>query len=534
MVLGYNVNLEREIQVKPAWRLRAVSLAVVLIASLLLAACSRSEKAAAADAGLAQSLFEQNRFGEARIAINEAISEQDDEPQYHILRGRIEYALNAIPQAYDAYSNALALDPSNMEALQAVSQLGLQTGNLRESLDATETILSLAPNDLSALLTRGLHSIVRSRFDEANGYADKILSVDPANEGGAVLKARATFRKGEAGEALAALDRFSSAKPPTVGIALTRLEIYRALGNAEGMRTQFALLRGLAPDNDDLRVDEANFAFKDGRPADALATITSLLSNPKLTNSNRRSALDLWREYSPAGPSAPDLAGIAERASPATLAALAAYFTETGRVPAASLFSTKLDGTERVALEAGAALKKKDWRRALTLANRALSEDDTHCFALSVKSEVELHNGDTQASLRSAQESASQCPNQVWAWRLAATSYSRRGDPENAERMWRQGIDANRQNSLIVKEAADWLVANGKSREAIAIARRLTHDAPALLSGWRLYESLCSRGNAGCEQAAERGLSAATRRYGIDLLPGEPPPNGLFGRIITR
>ena len=533
-MFGYNVNLQTKAWTRKFRPGLNFALAGALLTASTLAACSRSAAAAAADATRAQSLFDERRFAEARLAIKQAIAERDDEPQYHILRARIEYSANATPQAFDAYSDALALDPSNMEALQAVSQLGLQTGRLRESLEATNTILSLAPNDVSALLTRGLHSMVRSRFDEADGYADKILSIDPSNEGGAILKARAIYRKGQSQVALAALEKFSESRPATVGIALTRLEIYRALGEADGMRTEFAKLRGLAPENDGVRIDEANFAFKDGRPADGLAITAGLLSNPKFTRDQIREVLDLWREYSEKGPAQADVNRIASEGSPAARTAVATYFVERGRLKEATETASNLRGADRLALEAGAALKRKEWATALELANDVLEKDETHCLALTIRSEVRLHTGNLPGALRSSQEAVSQCPRQVWAWRLAATSYSRRGDFENAKRMWRQGIEANRQNSEIAAAAVGWLEANGQGREAIAIARRLTHDAPALLSGWRLYAGVCARNDPKCAADAKRGLAAAAKSYGIDLLPGQAPPNGLFGRIVTR
>lgn len=534
MVFGYIVNLKHEIRARAALSAVRFAFAAALLAPPMLAGCSRSEAAAAADATRAQSLFEQRRFAEARMAIKEAIAEQDDEPQYHILSARIEFAADAVPQAYDAYSNALALDPSNMEALQAVSQLGLQTGHLRESLDATETILSLAPDDTSALLTRGLHSIVRSRFDEANGYADKILSLDPSNEGGAILKSRAIFRKGQSRIALEVLDKFTSVRPATVGVAMTRLELYRALNDADGMRAEFAKLRSLAPNNDVVRIDEANFAFKDGRAAEGLAITAALLSDPKFSRSQVPIILDLWQEYSPQGPSQADLGKIAAQGSTTARRALASYYLERGFLAQAQTAMSTVTGADRVALDAGLALKQKRWDKALALANTVLEEDKSHCLALTVRAEVRLNANNLQGALRSAQEAASQCPTETWAWQLAATSYTRRGDLENAERMWRQGIDANPQNSRIAGAAVAWLEANGRKREAVAVARRLTHDAPALMSGWRLYAGVCARTGSNCASDAQRGLADAARSYGIDLLPGQPPPNGLFGRIVTR
>src|SRR5690606_36914425 len=101
-----------------------------------------------------------------------------------------EMAAGSLSSAFNAYSDAMSLDPTNMEALQAVSQLGLQTGNFRGSIEATDAILSLTPDEPGALLVRGLHAVIRKRFAEADGIADRILARDPNDEGGVILKAR--------------------------------------------------------------------------------------------------------------------------------------------------------------------------------------------------------------------------------------------------------------------------------------------------------------------------------------------------------
>src|SRR3546814_2272559 len=77
--------------------------------------------------------------------------------------------------------------------------------------------------------------------------------LDPGNEGGVILKARIAVRKGAPRDALAVLAPYGAARPDTVGVAMTRLEVYRAMRDAAGMREQFARLRRLATDNLDLR-----------------------------------------------------------------------------------------------------------------------------------------------------------------------------------------------------------------------------------------------------------------------------------------
>src|SRR3546814_6772801 len=83
------------------------------------------------------------------------------------------------------------------------------------------------------------------------------------------------------------------------------------------MREQFARLLRLATDNLDLRLDEADFAFKDGRPRDGAALIVGLLADPKTSADQIAATLGVWREYAPQGPGDASLEPIAATGSTA-------------------------------------------------------------------------------------------------------------------------------------------------------------------------------------------------------------------------
>lgn len=512
----------------------ATGILAAAVALSLLAACGNRNGEAAVDAARAQSLLEQHRIGEARRAIAEAISANDDEPAIYLLKGRIEFAAGAIANAFDAYQNALGLDRTNAEALQAVSQLGLQTGHLRESLAATESLLVLDPKDTAALVTRGLHAIVQRQYDEAGGYADRILAVDPANEGGAILKARVAFLRGDTANALVVLDEFSAAKPDTAGIALTRLEVSRERRDAAAMARQFVALRTLVPDDRALRLDEANFLFKTGRPVEAIALVAAQLADLKVPPNIVKSAIDLWRNYAVVDLPEDELRRIAKGGSPQARLSTADYLIDLGKLAAARLMVDGLAGVDRQAVEARLALAEGQADRASSLVDGVLAVDVTNCAALSVRAQAQLDRRNPRSALRSAQQAAAQCPETIAAWSRAAQAYTALDDSENARRMYRQGLAANPQSVEIAKQFVDWLARRGAEDEAVAVARRLTFDAPALSSGWQLYLSTCRHFADPCVGSAGRGLADARTRYGIDLLPGESPPNGLFGRLVAR
>jgi predicted Zn-dependent protease len=121
-------------------------------------------------------------------------------------------------------------------------------------------------------------------------------------------------------------------------------------------------------------------------------------------------------------------------------------------------------------------------------------------------------------------------------WFLSAQAYEALGGDSGASganRVYRDALDANKQSEPLTAAYARWLVSQHRTREAVAIARRLTRYAPALLSGWRLYANLCQRFDQSCVRSAATGLANAGTLFGVDLEPGQPPPNGLLGRFVS-
>lgn len=507
---------------------------VLALLFLLIAACSSPEERAAESAREALSYLQQNRIAEARLAITEAIEDTDDVADYHIIRGRIEFSDDALENAFAAYNQALALEATSQEALLAVSQLGLQIGRLRESLKATDRLLVINPNQESALLNRGLHALIARDFETANEKADRLLTADQNNEGGTVLKARASFLAGSPETAIKILSDYAEKKPNTSAVALTRLEIYRALRNAERMETQFLALQNLLPDDLQLRVDEANFHYKTGKRDAATRTLAKVLANKEVADETVNAALDLWREYAVNTIDRGLIDGIASSGKQRARIAAARYFADAGDGASAALLIDGLAGQDADSARAHVALSKGDTKRASSLASAIIIDDDTHCAARETLASIALAAEKYDDALRSAQRAVSECPRLIGGWELAALAYAGLDDPINARRVFRQGLSANQQSEPLTRIYAEWLLDNGNTREAIATARRITRIAPALMSGWKLYQDICEKTASPCTADAERGLADAQTRYGIDLEPGELPPNGLFGRFMSE
>ena len=494
-------------------------------------ACQDRDVEAQAEAASAMALLEQNRLAEARVAINRALMMRDDVADYHIARGRIELAAGTISAAFDAYFDALALDASNPEALQAVSQLGLQTGNIRASLKATDTLVLLNPADTTALVTRGVHALISSRLDEAEDYAARALAVNPYSDEAVLLRSRVFYLKGKHQEALDLLDRHTRDRETSVGIHLLRLELFRAQRDPKGMEAQFVALRATKQRSWQLKVDEANFLFKTGRRDEARDLTVELLSSPDLSREALEGVMALWDVWEVTEIPAQALARISTNKVAAARYSVATYLARQSALPSADQIAGSLKGNDREAVQALIALRSGRTSEATRLAAQILGRDRFHCLALEVQARIDLVKGKVREALSGAQQLAAQCPGESAGWLVAANAYGALGDFENARRVLQQGAEGNPQHFSYVTEHSQWLQEQGRDREALAVARRLTRNAPAMTRGWELYRDLCRGAQDPCMEDAERGLTASRTRYWIDYKPGEAPPPSLFARL---
>jgi Tfp pilus assembly protein PilF len=500
----------------------------------MLSSCAGRNEEAARHAILAQQALNGKNLAAARAEIAAAIADRDDIAEYHVLRGRIELAAGSQSAAFNAYDNALALDATNAEALLAVAQLGLTTGNVQDSFEATERFLALAPTNPDALLVRGIHSIIRRNYTEAIQFADKILADDPDNEGGLILKARALFMLRRPEDALATVEKISSGETDSIPAALTRLEIYRAQGQASKMIPEFELLRKLRPDDLPLRIDEANLRLKLGQRAQGDRLVEDVLADPQAGRDVADQAIALWREYGDPKLSENDLETIARTGSIVSRTALSRFLLERGRAASAARIISRLPASFSRGLEARLLILSGKGEAAQRVAADVLDQDNTNCDALIAASGGALQHRQADDALRFAQQAASECPSLPSGWLLAANAYEALGRESGVNRVYGQALDANKQSSLLTRAYADWLVSQKRTREALAMARRLTRYAPALLSAWQLYGDLCRRFDNSCLAEASGGLARARTLLGIDLPPGTLPPNGLFGRFVEQ
>ncbi|MBX7527893.1 tetratricopeptide repeat protein [Qipengyuania vesicularis] len=495
---------------------------------------SNSTTRAAQFAGEAESYRQAGNFPAAQASIMKAIAIRDDITAFHIMKGRISFQSGSTASAFGAYSDALALAPNNQEALLAVAQIGLQIGRLRQSRDATRRLLMTNPNFTEALLVRGLHSQIRRRYGEAIEDAEKILENNPRHEGGTILKVRASILSGKREEGREILEEFVANNPSTTTLAATELEVYRELRDEAGMARAFEKMRGFLPDNVPLRIDHANFLLKTGKSDEALEILSTDLAKPELRSRELTSIIQLIENYAVEERLLPHIDLIEAEGNEDARFEVAKLLVEGGQEQAAVRLTRNLPPNQVVAIRSLIAAENEQYQKALQLSEMVLEEDGSNCFLLYVRARAEIGLGQLRPAIRSAQQSASECPTLRYSWITLGRAYDGLEMPEQVERAFAQGTSANPQDPPIARAYAEWLEENGRDREAVAAYRRLVRAMPAHTPSWEAYLAICEEKDAGCDNIARQGLANSKTIFGIDPVPGERAPNGLFGRFLIR
>ena len=514
---------------------RIVFLAFFLTGVLAVTACSDPTQAANEKGALAQSQLESGRLAEARKTIAAAIEERDDIPELHLLHARIEMQANSRPTAFSAYAAALALDSTSMEALTGVAQLGLQLGYVSDSAEATDRIIDLDPTQPIGLLLKGLHNMIKRRYADAVGNADAILAMNPASEDASILKARALAVMSRPDEAYAVVEKFRKGGGNTQSVALTLLELYRVRADGASMVGELERIRALAPDNASYDIDEADTLYKLGDTARARAILQQRLLDPKVDEKTAGAIARLLSEYDPEPLAPAKLAEFAKKAGiPARKALARLYLDRNDPTRARAVLAGAPAVDDIVALQALAAVAQGSLDGSLAQADAILSKDKTHCDALVVKAQVLLAKRRTGDAIAASTLASTTCPQSTNGFLTLARAQEASGNAAGAMIAFRDGFDRNDQDPLIVRSYVAWLERHSQGTRAVSIASRLTKNAPALLSAWKLYGEVCARNpSADCNGAAEQGLADARTRFGVDPRTDERPPTGLFGRLSS-
>jgi len=479
---------------------------IVLALLMTLAACrSPSQKA-----NNAEMLYDQAvAAGDYRTAIRQirlAIAQNDAEARYWIKLGRASLAASAYPDAYSAYSQALALQPDNIEALQTVAQIALLSGNLQTARQYVETLQVLAPQDPRGRLIAGNIALRQNHLDEAAGIADGLIKDGVDADEVYILKAQVLDRQRRFADAAAALEPRVAASQNKPALLDQLLTIYRHEGNREGTESTYRRFIAVAPDDPVHALQYARLLWADGRTDQARKLAADVLGRNPASGDVKLKVASFWADAAPTAVAMPEMLRIAGTGSLTLKAAIAQRLVDMGQAQTAFTLLDPLVGKEDV--DAGNVPAQVAYAYALRGIGRlpaararvdaVLDFDKTNASGLRLRGELALAGGDLDQALTDTQLLVSVAPDFEPGAILLGRVYAARGDRVLADQSFARAT-ANFPDSIGVLQAnIDYLTGQKRMGQALSLAARFATTHPDTRAARAILIATCRKAGSAC------------------------------------
>jgi len=122
--------------------------------------------------------YGKGEYEEALDAFDEAIDDDDDEPDGYVGKGLVLSAMERYEEAVSAFDAAVKIKPdTNTYNLKGINLAAL--GRFEEAVAAYDKAIELEPEDASAYSLRGLSLLGLGRKEEAKASYEKAHELDP-------------------------------------------------------------------------------------------------------------------------------------------------------------------------------------------------------------------------------------------------------------------------------------------------------------------------------------------------------------------
>ena len=524
----------KQISAQPIFR---AFLALIVFAGTL-AGCGDNRARSSEFAAIAEQHLSAGDLVSARLNAQKAIAERDDVAALYVLLGQIEVRSQKPISAFNAYSMALDLEADNIEVLQAIADLGMQTGRVKEAKEAADRILILAPASPNALLVKGFIAQDEGKYEEAAKVVEDILSLNAQDEGGIILSARLDALQGRSQQALEKIDKAIAQIGTTYALNVTRLEIYRLLGNAEYMLGIFPTILKEADINSEYQIDYTNIIYKTGNVGLARTVSINMLRDQQLSRAQLEKLTNLWVEYDINPLTEAQIAYFSAEGSPLTRSALTRHFLLYGKPETAErLLANLVEGgsEDAKALWARVMLARGNYRTAFAVAKYVLKGDPRNEDALLVHSAQSIAQRRFRDAIEDASVAVSDSPQNPIAYAQLAKAYAAKGNDVRARQVFEQGMDALPQSRLLASLYKKFLLKWGDEERALSIDKDVALASPSSTKSWTTFFQTCSRSrDTACGKVARDGLARAKLSFLVDDAPGMPRRRGLFARITPE
>jgi tetratricopeptide (TPR) repeat protein len=480
--------------------LRTAGLALALSLAGLTAGCGQNATKAVAAEAQADTLIAAGDPVRAAEMMDRAVAFDGNDAGRWVKLGRLRRDLHQPQQAVDAFQQAFDLDPGNVEAMQNLAVLYISARNFELAKRIVYPLLSLSPDDIAGVLATGAIDYYEERYKDADKVADRLIQLSPSGKEGYVLKAHVLEKTGRSAQAARLLEQRLSITPNDAEMAEQLLELYRSVGDLQGVRSISVRLATLRPDDPRYQLESLRAYNAKGDVANRERVTTAILGRYRNNPSVLGAVADFWIVALPKDEATRRITQLATGANDVTKAALAGRLVRLGATSEASALlapfaSQPVDGknVDVHAMLAALLMSQGKMQAARQQAEMTLAFDGGNDVALLVRARSYFALKDYDKALTDAQTIVSNDENEAAAL-LIAEIYAKQGHDLLAASAYADAQSGSPRSINVVKARTAWLVSRDRAGEAAQVAglyaRQVKND-----EGWALYAQMCRTAN---------------------------------------
>jgi cellulose synthase operon protein C len=197
----------------------------------MLETAARDNKSPMADLSIARSFAQAKQYDKALALVRKYVEALPKDPAGPYSEGMIAAARGANDEAFNAFAQAIALDPVYLPAADALAQLDLAKNKLDEAKARYAPILKANPKHVGALLSLARLSALSGGAEiDALNYFKQAREADPSSTFAAIELARYYLSSSQASNAVALLEPLAQAHPKDSGLIEALANAYEKTG----------------------------------------------------------------------------------------------------------------------------------------------------------------------------------------------------------------------------------------------------------------------------------------------------------------
>src|SRR6185503_14782079 len=219
------------------------------------------------------------RYLKQAIEQFQKITEKDPKGiESFVMLGKLHsFSKNSL-EAEKALNSALAIDPSNEDALTQLALLYANLGDTKRAIEKLKAVTEKAPNERILKILADQYVQLRD-FKSAAEVLRKSLEIKPDDTAVARELAQALLYSDQVDEALALFQDLAKAEPKDPQIPLSLAEIYRSKRDLVKAREALNQAKALDPRGFEVRYQDIRLLIAEGKNTEAIAGLKAMLDD---------------------------------------------------------------------------------------------------------------------------------------------------------------------------------------------------------------------------------------------------------------